>query len=419
MKYIFDWYPARMSPEEKKLVKKLDFALVGFGAVAFFLKYLDSSNINNAYVSGLKEALNIQKEEYAWFGFFYYIGYMVFQIPTLLYISRPGVARWLLPGVEVRILTFGQVIIHNVEQVYVIRFFLGALAIPSYTGVNYVLGSWYRGDELFKRSAVFMVGNSLGQMFSGYLQAGAYKGLDGKLGLRGYQWIFIIDAIITIPVAIVGLIFFPGLPSGKRIWWMREDEQLLAQKRMRDDGVATSKKITLKTFTDILKSWHIYLCTAMITVFLIETYPAGQMTLWLKSVMKADGTPKYSIELINTIPTGIFAIIAVTTFFTGSLAGIWNIWVMLAVIQGVNLFAVTVLRVWTVPDDLKWTAYFMLGFMGAPNPLFFGWINRLTKRNAEERAVVMGSVFCFGWAFFAWIPLVTYKTTEAPRWTKG
>lgn len=38
MKYIFDWYPARMSPEEKKLVKKLDFALVGFGAVAFFLK---------------------------------------------------------------------------------------------------------------------------------------------------------------------------------------------------------------------------------------------------------------------------------------------------------------------------------------------------------------------------------------------
>lgn len=57
---------------------------------------------------------------------------------------------------------------------------------------------------------------------------------------------------------------------------MREDEQLLAQKRMRDDGVATSKKINLQTFKTILSSWHIYIATAMITIFLVETYPAGQ-----------------------------------------------------------------------------------------------------------------------------------------------
>jgi ACS family pantothenate transporter-like MFS transporter len=57
--------------------------------------------------------------------------------------------------------------------------------------------------------------------------------------------------------------------------------------------------------------------------------------------------------------------------------------------------------------------------MGAPNPLFFGWINRLCKRNAEGRAIIMGSVFMIGWAFFAWVPLVAYKTVEAPRWTIG
>jgi hypothetical protein len=130
------------------------------GALAFFLKYLDSSNINNAYVSGLREELNIQKNgelalclsfsarsvsstrrlihhlslllslppsplEYAWFGkptrpfstiptgrklilslfppspgFFYYIGYALFQVPSLLLVSRGNVARWFLPGVE-------------------------------------------------------------------------------------------------------------------------------------------------------------------------------------------------------------------------------------------------------------------------------------------------------------------------------
>jgi hypothetical protein len=88
----------------------------------------------------------------------------------------------------------------------------------------------------------------------------------------------------------------------------------------------------------------------MITIFLMETYPAGQMTLWLKSIKLPDGSPKYSLALINStlpssynsaskadwsdaailpppldIPTGIFAIIVVTTFLTGALAGIWNI----------------------------------------------------------------------------------------------
>lgn len=42
----------------------------------------------------------------------------------------------------------------------------------------------------------------------------------------------------------------------------------------------------------------------MITIFLCETYPAGQMTLWLASVVDQFGNKKYSIELVNTIPSG-------------------------------------------------------------------------------------------------------------------
>jgi hypothetical protein len=102
----------------------------------------------------------------------------------------------------------------------------------------------------------------------------------------------------------------------------------------------------------------------MIIFFLIETYPAGQMTLWLKSLKNPDGTQQYSVALINTIPTAIQAIIAVTTFLTGSLAGLFNSWYIIAFIQGVNLFAVVVLRIWSVPNGLKFAAYFLLGFMG-------------------------------------------------------
>jgi hypothetical protein len=53
------------------------------------------------------------------------------------------------------------------------------------------VGSWYRKEELFKRAGVWFMGNSLGSMFSGYLQAAAYKNLNGTHGLAGWRWLFL------------------------------------------------------------------------------------------------------------------------------------------------------------------------------------------------------------------------------------
>lgn len=57
--YMFDWYPSHLSKKEKKFLRKLDAFLLTFTSLAFFLKWLDSSNINNAYVSGMKEELKL------------------------------------------------------------------------------------------------------------------------------------------------------------------------------------------------------------------------------------------------------------------------------------------------------------------------------------------------------------------------
>jgi ACS family pantothenate transporter-like MFS transporter len=48
-------------------------------------------------------------------------------------------------------------------------------------------------------------------MISGFLQAGAYSGLNGRYGLAGWRWLFIIDGIITIPIALLGFLIMPGL----------------------------------------------------------------------------------------------------------------------------------------------------------------------------------------------------------------
>jgi MFS family permease len=225
-----------------------------------FLKWLDSSNINNAFVSGMKEELNLYGNQYSLFGTFYNVGYLVCQIPSLLILSRPSLARWYLPTMEVlwSLVTFAQSQMRNEHDIYGTRFLLGLLETPVASGTTYVLGSWYRPEEVFKRTGVWYVSNNIAVMFGGYLQKAAYENLTGVGGMAGWRWLFIIDGIISLPIAIAGFFIFPGLPSSKRPWWLTEDQHALAIRRVRDIGIEDSKKLNWSVVKRTLRRWEFY-----------------------------------------------------------------------------------------------------------------------------------------------------------------
>lgn len=67
------------------------------------------------------------------------------------------------------------------------RFFIGICESCSFTGVIYVIGSWYKPGEVTRRVALFFIASPLGTMFAGYLQAAAYTNLEGTHGLAGWR----------------------------------------------------------------------------------------------------------------------------------------------------------------------------------------------------------------------------------------
>ena len=64
-------------------------------------------------------------------------------------------------------------------------------------------------DELAKRTAMFTVAGQVGKMFAGAMMAAIHQSMNGYAGLQGWQWVFLIDGIITIPTAIFGYFYFP------------------------------------------------------------------------------------------------------------------------------------------------------------------------------------------------------------------
>ena len=154
-----------------------------------------------------KTSQPLTPSRYSLFGTFYNIGYLLFEIPSMMLVSRPQYSRWYIPTMEClwSILTFAQCRLQNEKKIYGIRFLLGVLETPASSGAMYILSSWYRSDEIFKRCGVWYISSNLGSMFGGYLQAAAYTNLNGVRGMSGWRWLFIIDGIISLPIALAGL----------------------------------------------------------------------------------------------------------------------------------------------------------------------------------------------------------------------
>lgn len=119
-----------------------------------------------------------------------------------------------------------------------------------------MLGSWYTPQEIGKRAMIFWLAGSIGSMFSGFLQAAAYTNLSGVHGYAGWRWLFIIDGIITIPLALLGFLFFPNMPYGKRTWWISEKEHAISIQRMEAIGRSGKQPWTRAKVKKIAKSWH-------------------------------------------------------------------------------------------------------------------------------------------------------------------
>ncbi|KAJ5907575.1 hypothetical protein N7495_000257 [Penicillium taxi] len=124
--YLPNWYSAVDSKEERKLILKLDLLIVPYAFLAYWTKYLDQGNLNNAYVSGLKEDLNLQGNDLVQLQTFYTVGAVVGQLP-FLYLFTKLPMHWIIPLMDIAwgIFTLLQYRVTRYAELAAYRFLVG------------------------------------------------------------------------------------------------------------------------------------------------------------------------------------------------------------------------------------------------------------------------------------------------------
>ncbi|OCF78525.1 hypothetical protein I204_00465 [Kwoniella mangroviensis CBS 8886] len=411
------------SKAERLFVARLDFILLVYVCVSQIIKGLDQQNVSAAYVSGMKEDLNIQANEYNYFTTYFNVGYAVFVIPSQIMMTwtRPS---WWLPGLEFTwgVLTIVFFFAKNVKEIYALRALVGAFEASAYPGAVFLLSSWFTPSELALRISFYHSSQWMGSMLAGGLQATIYEGLDGKSGIRGWRWMFLIDGTMTIIVAGLGFVLIPDYPSNPnpRAFWLKDRHVKLAQDRSLRYRRADNKKFNRYAIARAFKQPQLYL----FPIFYMTAQLAQQgylyFNLFLKSLKNPDGTAVWSVAQVNALPMVGYAISIVLVWGWGWASDYFQIrWAIIFAQAVLGLIPGIIMSVWNVPMGAKYFSYFLSSSFIATSPPLFAWLSDMTPHDSEMRAFIIGCCTATWYGVNSWANVLIWPAKEAPLYRVG
>ncbi|CAN9254435.1 unnamed protein product [Alternaria alternata] len=255
-----------------KLRHRVDWRLIPALGAMYGISLMDRKNVSNAAIAGMLSDLRMSRGYgYNLVNLCFFITYVLCQ-PFMIIVCRKVGPRLFLPGICV---AWGAVIVgfgftNNWQSLIPLRLVLGLLESGYFPGCLYLLSCWYTKFEVAKRYSVFYFVGSIASAMSGILAYGLQQ-MEGVQGIRGWRWIFIMEGVITIGVALFAITFivkFPDEEKAKPSWGFLKPHELdvVIDRLNADRNDATAEKFSWKKFLEPAKDWYIY-AFALILLF--------------------------------------------------------------------------------------------------------------------------------------------------------
>ncbi|KAI1315903.1 hypothetical protein EDD11_000217 [Mortierella claussenii] len=290
-----------------RLRRKIDLHLIPLISVLYLCSFLDRVNIGNAKVAGLATDIALTASEYNWALSIFFIGYVLFEIPSNILLKLMGPRKW----ITIVMVAWGSIMmamaaVHNAPGLLAARFFLGLTESGLFPGSVYLISLWYTRSEQALRNGLFFSTATMAGAFGGVLAYGIAQ-MDGVQGLKGWQWIFILEGLPTVLLTIVVFFFLPDFPGTAR--FLNQEEKDMAVKRLViDAGPATQTEFSWKQFRSVFTDWKVYM--HMIT-YILNATPLYSLSLFFPSIVQgfnfnplttqAMTAPAYIIACLFTI----------------------------------------------------------------------------------------------------------------------
>lgn len=282
--------------------------------------------------------------------------------------------------------------VRNWSDLMAARWFLGATEAGLFPGINYYLSCWYKRNEFGVRAAIFFSSAALAGSFGGLLAAGI-ENLDGKAGIAGWAWIFIIEGALTILIGFISFVMVYDFPDEAKFLTDKDRARVIYRLKQDKQSSAEHEDFKIEYLWAALTDWKTY---AGMLIYMGPLMPLYSFSLFLPTIIQGMSfTSKDQVvknQLLSVPPYAVAAVLTVLVGFWSDRSrkrAIFNLCVAPMGIVGFLMLTIS------KNPAVQYTGTF-LGAMGIyPTiPLTIAWIANNVE-GVYKRGIVLG--FVIGW----------------------
>ncbi len=286
--------PAK-SEIETSTIRAVSLRLIPFLVLAYFFSYLDRVNLGFAALT-MNAELKFTPLVFAWGAGIFFIGYFIFEVPSNLALEKFGASRWIARiMVTWGIISALMALVSGVWSFYALRFLLGVAEAGFFPGIILYLTYWYPAKYRARFLAAFAIAVPVSTVIGAPI-SGLLLGLDGAMGLKGWQWLFVIEGVPSVVLGVVSWFYLTDRPA-KADWLTAEQKGWLSSKLAGE--IAAKQAAAHLTLGQALASPKVITLSLIYFGFVGALYG---MQFWLPQIVKAFGFSNAQTGFVTAVP---------------------------------------------------------------------------------------------------------------------
>jgi ACS family tartrate transporter-like MFS transporter len=291
-----------MSAElEGRVLRKITLRIVPFVMLLYFIAFIDRVNIGFAALTMNKD-LGFSPSVFGVGAGIFFLGYFLFEVPSNLVLDKVGARIWIARVMITWGLISGAMsFVQGATSFYALRFLLGAAEAGFFPGIILYLSYWFPARQRAAVTAIFMAAAPLSTVL-GSPVSGALLEMHGLLGLSGWQWMFIVEAIPAVLLGVVVLFYMTDRPEQAK--WLRDDERTWLVSTMKTEAAKKSGTASHSVWRGLADLRVI----ALSLVYFGTSAGLYTLGIWAPQIIKEFGLSPLQIGFLNALP-GIVAVV--------------------------------------------------------------------------------------------------------------
>jgi sugar phosphate permease len=279
---------------EDATYRRVTRRLLPFLVLCYVVAYLDRVNVGFAKLQMLTD-LGFSETVYGLGAGVFFVGYFFFEVPSNVVLHRTGARRWIARiMITWGLLSAAMMLVRTRAAFYALRFLLGAAEAGFFPGMILYLTYWYPAARRGRITTLFMTAVGVSSVVGGPLSGAIVKGLGGRSGLAGWQWMFLLEGLPSIVVGCAALFFLEDRIQAAR-WLSAEEKAVLEANVAREDREKGAQTIAA-AFREP-KVWRLAL------VYFSFDMGLYGISFWLPTLIKATGVgDPWRIGVLTAIP---------------------------------------------------------------------------------------------------------------------